>query len=462
MEADALPPISPAALAKPWFGRLWLLLLLVVLIRLAVGLGLHWMAAQSGDPQPLKVLAQMLSAPDAYSYHITGKEVMEYWRYTYPEVGLGADGQWISRFGVLMGVLHTLIGMHPLATVFINALLALMVGYLAHDMALGLGQPPGRALWLAALICLWPSSLAWSSLPMKETLCLALEFFFLHQMLKLCLEPPRTAWSWVGEGAGLLFCFGLLSYVRFYMGYLLALTGLAALVAGLMPWAPQRPAWGDRARALGILLGAFVLFMPLIHEYPVFFYQGDLLPTAKPIGDRSPTSEPRVAERSLSSTLGGGMVDRMVDHRRVFATQGGSSIAPEAPTLTLPLRTQGLHTIWRVARDFFFFPYPWQRWPAGDHWTKVNLLVAAQMTLWYLLLPGIFWGLFLALRRHPVPGATLAAWGLGLGLVLAYVVLNRGTLFRFRDQAMLPLMLFFNPAPYWLLVPARFRAKKVR
>ena len=458
-ENGALSLLSAPSPDSPWDRRVWLLVVLAALVRLGVGLTLFWMAGQGGDPYPTRPLSQMLSAPDAFSYHIWGEEVMEYWQNEYPLLGRGDDGQWVPRFPILLGSLYYIFGAGSLVMLLANTLLSVGLGLLAYRLARALGQPPGRAAALTVLVCLWPSSLAWSSLPMKETLCLTVELLFLYQMLKLSLRPPGSPRGWVVEGAGLFFCLGLLSYIRFYMGYLLGLTGLACLGAGLLPWAEARVAWGARAKAAAMLLGAFLLFLPLYHEYPLFFYQGDLLPTAKPVGDRSPRSEPRAQERSLASSMGGGVVDRLVDHRRVFSQHGGTSLAPEASQEGDYEIWTGPHLIWRVVRDFLFFPYPWQRWPAGEHWTKVNLLVAAQMALWYLLMPGIAWGLVSALRRHPVAGVTLAAWALGLGLVLAYVVLNRGTLFRLRDQAMLPLMLFFDPAPYLLLLPARLRPR---
>lgn len=77
----------------------------------------------------------------------------------------------------------------------------------------------------------------------------------------------------------------------------------------------------------------------------------------------------------------------------------------------------------------------------------MNLLVSAQGVLWYALLLGILPGMVRSLPRRPDTALPLAMWG--LGLLLAFVVLNRGTLFRLRDVAIMPLVLFWDMGWLW-------------
>lgn len=456
------PSAGPQAanLSRPWLHRcFWPLLLAAVLLRLALGLGLFLGEGQEQPTYAVGGLSKRLMAPDGMGYHVGGMKVHQYWADPRPDKELRHEHM-VARFSVMVGVLYHLTWPHPLVMTLLNCLCYLGVGLLARDLAARLGQPPGRAAGLALLICLWPSSLAWSALPMKDSLSVFLIFALLSLTLYLARSAGQPWGRRAGAAAAFLACAALMIYIRFYFGYVVL--GLCALplLARLWPWADPgpRPAWSSLALTLALGVLAFVLTKPWHQEYFVYFEQGELLPRTqfeaksrkedlyKEFAQRAkvdptfvaPQPPPPPAPRQGLA----GLWEELSTYRERFLHFAGRSLAPQGQSSLLGELAQALG-------DSLLFPYPWQRWPASERWTVLNLAVSAQAVLWYALLLGILPGVAAQARRRPDIALPLALWGLGLGLLLAFVVLNRGTLFRLRDMALMPLVLFWGLGWPW-------------
>jgi hypothetical protein len=443
--------IDPAPGRPPWlqswFSRL---LLAAVLLRLLVGVGVFLWGQQANPNHPVAAMSQRLTAPDGLAYHIGAMKVHEYWADPRPDKVLRHEHM-VSRFSVLVGAVYHLIWPHPLVMTLLNCLCFLGVGYLARGLAVGLGQPPARAAGLALVICLWPPSLAWSALPMKDSVSVFLVFAILSLMLYLARLAGGAWGRRAAAAAGLLLCAGVMIYARFYFGHVILAASLLPLLARLLP-SPSplpRPSWPSLALVLALGLAAFMLTQSWHREYFVYFDEGEILPhtqfeaksrkddTYKAFAKRAEMEPGFVAPQPPPPPQPRGLWEELNGYRERFLHFAGRSLAPDADA---SLGGGLLHAL----RDILLFPYPWQRWPASEHWTAMNLLVSAQGVLWYALLVGILPGIWLGLRRRPDVALPLALWGLGLGMLLAFVVLNRGTLFRLRDMALLPLILFWD------------------
>ncbi len=444
--------IDPAPAACPWLAH-WFtrLLLAAVLLRLLVGLGLFLWGQQVNPSHPVAAMAQRLEAPDGLAYHIGAMKVHEYWADPRPDKVLRHEHM-VSRFSVLVGVVYHLLWPHPLVMTFINCLCYLGVGFLARGLSARLGQPPARAAGLALAVCLWPPSLAWSALPMKDSPSIFLIFAILSLLLFLArgAGSARRAGSWVRwllAALGLACCAALMIYMRFYFAYVILGASALPLLARLLPGPAPRPAWPALMAVLALGVAIFMLTKPWHQEYFVYFERGELLPRSqfeaesrKAFLYRDQTAAPAAPAPQTASRPEPGPAQlwrELNAYRERFLHFAGRSLAPDADA---SLGGGLLHAL----RDSLLFPYPWQRWPASEHWTAMNVLVSAQGLLWYALLLGILPGMVIHLRRRPDTALPLALWGLGLGIVMAFVVLNRGTLFRLRDMALMPLVLFWD------------------
>lgn len=452
--------VPAGARREPWLQRwFWRLLLAAVLLRLLLGVGIFWWGQHANPDLPVAAMAQRLMAPDGLGYHIGAVKVDKYWSDPAPDKVLRHEHM-VARFSVLVGALYHLTWPQPLVMTLFNCLCYLGVGLLARDLARRLGQPTGRAAGLALVICLWPSSLAWSALPMKDSPSLFLVFALLSLVLYLARSAGRPWGQRLLAAAAFMVCAALMIYTRFYFGYVVLALCALPLLARLWPWSPPgpRPAWSSLALVLALGLAVFGLTRPWHQEYFVYFEQGEFLPRSqfeaksrnedlyKELARRAEADPSFVAPQPPRppepvSDLRG-LWQELAAYRERFQRFAGRSLAPEDDATLLGGLARGL-------RDSLLFPYPWQRWPANEHWTVFNLAVSAQGVLWYALLLGILPGVASQVRRRPDIALPLALWGLGLGLLLAFVVLNRGTLFRLRDMAIMPLVLFWGLGWPW-------------
>lgn len=481
MPAQPAPPApSPAPAAdapagRPGRLRRWLpwLLLMAALLRLALGAGLFYASPGERDQARLESLAQRLAALDAVVYHGDGEKIHNFYRDGKTRY-LGHELN-IQRFGLLLAGLYALAVPHPLVAVGFNALCALAMGWLAYGLALRLGQPPGRAAGLAVLLSLWPPSLAWAALPLKEPLGLLLSLGHLYCLAALLGGEARPRGRTALIALGYLVSVAGLAFLRFYLGYFTLVLGLAALAVSLVPGrdpaAPAaRPGWGRRGLVLGLVLVGFIACRPLHHDFAIYFLPGHTLPVVRPEGvlvapgaevapDATPATpsapaapatpnDTAAADPEPAVIADPSLWDKVQHYRQRFLEEAGRSLSPGAGQGGLAA------ALGRALRDLLFFPYPWQRWPETPAWGLVNLAVAATAAVWYLLLPGLALGAWRFMRRRPLPALTLLAWA-ALGVGLALVVVNRGTLYRLRDLFLLPALLFWLPAAYTWMRPGR-------
>ena len=167
---------------------------------------------------------------------------------------------------------------------------------------------------------------------------------------------------------------------------------------------------------------------------------------------QAPSALSRAWDFLLTNTWG-----RLMYERWAYVITGGSSQTPESMQIyehfldtgkkEVPYELGGaLRTIFTGVKDFLFFPWPWEDWPKGQPWMRAP--VRALSIFWYAMLPGIVWGMFGLARRNPAAAAPSLTWIMLVGFVLSVVVVNLGTLYRFRDAVILVMLLYFDPAPY--------------
>lgn len=304
----------------------------------------------------------------------------------------------ISRFSVLVGAVYYLTWPHPLVMTLLNCLYYLGVGFLARGLAPGLtrrlGQPPARAAGLALVICLWPASLAWSALPMKDSPSLFLALAILSLLLYLAQGAATgrglragqgrvaTLGRWLLAATGLGLCAALMIYMRFYFGYVILGACALPLLARLLPGSPPRPSWPALLGVLALGMAIFLGTRPWHQEYFVFFQNGEALPRsqfeaksrkadiyeymatqaappavpapAEP-GGAAPTS-PAASRPDVPKTSQGldDLWRELNAYRQRFLHFAGRSLAPDADASL----SGGLIA---ALRDCFFFPYPWER-----------------------------------------------------------------------------------------------------
>jgi hypothetical protein len=429
---------------------LWLLVLGGPLVHLLAAAAAYLLTA-GAEAEPLVRLAYLLKAFDARTYHYAAEDVLHFWTHHQVEAAQG----WIDvpRVSLLWARLYQFLPAHPLTIAAVNALSFAGTGWAVWRLAALAGRPPSRRLLAGALVVLWPSAVAWSLLPLKESLSLLGAAVFLAALLTL-LRDRRVAWpalaGWVAALAATVL---LLVYLRFYFARVLLWMALVPMVTALAAalWRRRRPSWGREALVLaGILLG-LTISAPYHQDLLVIY------PPEKADQVRDEQEKARAQKSEQVEGMVSGMVPKVgeaLKHQQHFIEGGGRSLrAQETPD---PQPPQGpAARLWRLIADapraladLLLFPYPWQRWPASPSWNYKNLLVSAYGVLWYALLPGLLFGLGRAVAQRPVVGLTLAAWSLGLGLALSVVAVNLGTLFRLRDMLLLPALAVWDPAPY--------------
>ncbi len=423
--------------------RFLALLLAAAFLHLAVAGGIYLAASRRAD-NPLKLAARWLRSPDAYRYHYNAWKVHLFWSLDLNKSNPLGEFK-VQRFTMLMVGVYSLLPSHPLVMIFLQALLQVPIGLLALVLARRLGQAPGRARLLALLVVLWPPSLIWSALPMKEPWALAAVLLFLVCLVALWREDSRRR-TLVLASLGLPAALFFLVFLRFYFWKIMLVAApLFLLGAWLVPrWQGRPPAWPRLAWA-GLLLGlGLVLSLPYNHEFVYVFG------TPAPPG-RAPSYAPRPDPHNQApqglERVAPTVKETMLIRRR-FEKFAGNSLPPDR----LPSRWRGpwhlLRQLARGTRDLLFFPPPWQPWPRGQGWGILQVGLSLFSLGWYLLLPGLVLGGVRAFWHALPAGPVVVIWSLALGLALALVVLNLGTLFRLRDMAFLPLLMAWDPAAY--------------
>jgi hypothetical protein len=235
----------------PWLG-------LALALHLLVGLGLHYWAWQNAPTEPLPVLNAMLQAYDATSFHHQAMHFLDYWHGS-PHLVLNLPGRYLG-YPLILGGLYYLLGSFPLLGMALNSLAYLGGGWLAHGLALRLGQTPAQARNLALAVALWPPSLAYTSVLLKESL-LILAVFGLLAALAALLQPGdgQGRRREAAAGLGLLAAVYLMVVLRPDLAGLALGTGLAGAAWALIrSWRAPRPGlWRSAAVCLLLVLAAW-------------------------------------------------------------------------------------------------------------------------------------------------------------------------------------------------------------
>jgi hypothetical protein len=449
--------------------RFWLLLCVAVFLRLALGVGLYTGAALVSKAPPLEAISSRLLVQDATTYHDEALNIIHYWLDRAPR-----DYPWgrtPSSYSFILAAAY-LIWAHPLMAVLLNALCFTAVGVLAYFLALQLGQPLYRASWLALLVCLWPPSLVYTSVPLRYGMW-TLGVFLVLASLSFLWSRERQAilpslFYMLGLGCG----FWLLLTLRGQFRLLVLGFALLAVVLFFVVRSLRSRNW--IAAVVALAMTAAVCVTVAACSQPL-----ELVLRYRPQAQGQPGDHRPRLVRIL-----GKPADKIAFLRDRYIYWGGRSISPEARLVRewlgfdpsgfkRPERDQWDHrsskfvkesgrlSSWQLIkgwgimglaalRDLFLFPFPWQSWPASSPGSPLRFLVLAQTLLGYLLIPGILAGL-LGRRWRTGPQSVLLAWVGGLGIVLGLVVINLGTLYRLRDMIWLPALLAIDPRPYvWL------------
>lgn len=447
--------------------RWWLLA--ACALRFFMGLVVYQLAWQVAPSNPLPVLNTWLLANDANQYHVLAKRMATFWAGHSATLSLGLPDRFLG-YPVVLGWVYFLLGPHPLWGVLLNCLAFLGVGLLAHRLALRLGHPPGLALTLTLLVVLWPPSLAYSSALLKDSLTLLTVFLLLTTLADLLAPSERLVkaqaigWECLGLLAG---TYGLV-VLRPDFTLVVAFVALGASAWSALGrlsgrhWRPWLPLAAGLLVTLGIFLG--------ISRSPVRLLPANTL-TPSPAPSRSaPTrlSEAPVASSRADSPafsaqltqLAKAGLEQIWQRRWKYAQSGGVSLVPEANVLSDGPESLAV-IVGASLRNLLLYPLPWQRWPSGSGRLVISLAVTSQSLLWYVLLPGLAWGMVEALRRRPTACPPVVLWVAVVGPLLALMIVNLGTLYRIRDLVLLPSLLLLSGAPYRWVWGKLLRTQKV-
>lgn len=445
----------------------------VGVLRISLALGFWALVLMLSHNPPLEVLAFRLKAIDSLGYNREALNILAYWN--------GTRDQYLETltFSLVVAVLYKIIGVHPLIVSVFNSICYACVGLFAYGIARELGRSRWETRTLSLVVCLWPVSLVWSMAPLKEGPILLTIFGFLYCFLMSLSDRPLGRINWFGLSIGLLISLFCMVFLRFYLWYLLWGMFPVLLLHQILPPGPERsrPGWAKVCMTGLLLMAGLGLSQPFSHENiihvnpdgkiktshksldQIFAY--NLIATAHAAQERS---VPASQQSSSTSHATPGFLQRLAkklsDIRRTSARLGGSSLSPEVLRGEDALDISKDFETWPGAfratgsllasglRDLLLFPYPWEPWPKSKGWGPSQLAVSALSLFWYLIMPGLAVGVIMSFLRRPAATITLCLWGLTLGIMLAVTTLNRGTLFRLREMALMPLILLWYPWPY--------------
>lgn len=465
------------------------------LIRACVGLVFYALAYRYNAYQAAEVLNNWLLAPDATEYHQIAMALQKVWQGLEPVFISDMPDSFLG-YPVLLAGIYTLFGPFYIYGIILNSLAFLAIGHLAYRLALLLGHEKIPALCLSLLICLWPPSLAYSSVLLKDSLFLLSVFGVLYFLIYMLKHGELSTACGLLPALGLAASCLLLANIRpEFILVCSAFGSVSVLTAVVVELFKRRFASLLRpvlvfALVLAALFGAKLFPLgSLARPRPLIpvphIQQGSLTPSPSQTGasggqsgyfvgeasdsEKHPTTKRRLilagdggrlqaAVSSALNRLGFAVVQRRLE----YAQSGGITLTPKAHLMGTGPRTWGYLSA-RGLKNLILFPYPWQSWPPRKSRKSnigLSLAVSGQAVLWYALLPGMFAGLFIRIKQKPLPGLVLTWWLLGLGVALGLIVVNLGTLYRQRDMVILPMVLMFAGWPYHFLGSLVKRRKK--
>ena len=211
-DSSQLRDEAPPSGAMP---RLAVLLGLAFVLRLVISLGLHIRTHMVSD-HPLFSLATKLRATDALDFHNRAVAIGKQWQ-DVPFFQMFVHSSQRDHWCMPLAWLYDLFGPRPWAVSIVLCLCYLAMGFLAYSLARAMGQPARRARWLATIISLWPTTLVWSTLPLRDGPFMLAVFMFLASLAWLNapgrLGPAKTSLC----GLGLVLGSGMAYVLKGYM-----------------------------------------------------------------------------------------------------------------------------------------------------------------------------------------------------------------------------------------------------
>lgn len=341
----------------------------------------------------------------------------------------GLFGTWVY----LEAAVFYVIGPEPLVAVTANMVFALVAGLLTFDMARRIFDERCGLIGLA-IVVLFPSFLAWSSLNLKDALALLLMTGSVWSLVRYHASP-----RWPYLLLAFAFLFPLESVRSYAFG---GLCVLAPVVVFLTPGLAGRRRTVRTAAAAAIALALLLPSPSASHLGTGLFNQLDhtraaLARTAnsgfRPTPSPAPTALPAPVKAAETEAAPG--------------TSSGASVAPTAepartrrPVLaTPPLAVRTVQALWTGLPYSIAAPFPWAlRRPLDG-------LTVPEMLLWYGLLFGAAWTT-VRWRREWRRLSPFVLLTVGLVVFLAVAEGNVGGLFRHRSMELPWVALLAAPA----------------
>ncbi|MCB2189290.1 MAG: ankyrin repeat domain-containing protein [Deltaproteobacteria bacterium] len=456
--APAAPPAGFPAPPPPWWRRWPVWLAVGFGLRLAVALAAFLYAGHVNPANPTRTMCFLMLGPDGDMYHTAAVDAARLLTGAAQSFTTHLPDRYLN-FPLILAGLYALGGPNPLWAAGLNAVAFTLAGLAAWSLARSLGQPRARAGWLALAVALWPPSLAYAALPLKDSLFVLASLGFLAGLAPLVAGSRRRLAALAGWGALVLAAAYLLMVIRVdFIPVLPLVAGLAAVLGLARGWFRRSAAlaWPAPAALALVLLAAWLAG----HQSPAQWIkpwqtgpQASLTPAPAAAWRAAwpgwPELGPPAAWAAAAAPAPARswplVLNQVLDRRVDYAASGGVTLVPTAHEAPDSL-TEGLALMPPGLANLLVHPLPWERMPpsGGILW----LGMAGFAALWLLVLPGMAWGAGAALRQRPSAAVLVLAWGLGLGLAATLMVVNFGTIFRQRDLAILPLLLLWSPAPY--------------
>ena len=439
------------------------------LLRQGVVWALYMFFTGSGAKQPLSVLSQILHTPDAVTYHLRALNLITQ---GFEPFSLHT---WLNNhnFYVFLAWIYDWFGADSLIFAAVNSICFGLVGGLVYLLLTARGKSPYWALALALLAVFWPPSFSYASVPMRDAMVLCgltmlISGVSLVWRRNSLLKNPRA----MGGLAGLAGIILLILSKPYLLVIFIIVTIFSLAVFLLWNWIKNFRQAPVRACLAGmpLLLILMALGVSLSGDHP------------PRISDEAPT----YAQLVQSSLVQPWVLTAFL--REGYIRSGGNSLSKRSQEIRLQLGFADINTkvdykqwkkalqnlgqtqydrwpIWYMGKWQWCYLYhklsdlPWMVWSGFiDLWLfphfdllKGNLAktaLAVQIILYWLLLPGVAMGIWRG-GKDPclVP---IMGWFILGSLLLSLVVVNLGTLFRFRDMFWLPGLLIWEPMAYRL------------
>mgnify|MGYP000315487092 CR=1 FL=1 len=455
-----------------------MLFLSIWLFRVAAALAVYLIPGIASRNDSFYQLCHFLRGPDAFVYHERARELAKNLGSMESYFKLLASQPWEA----ILATLYSVFTSHPLVAALFGQTCLALAGMLSFSAARAAGQTKPRAIFIALIIGLWPPSFAYTFIPLRDGPVLLGVFLFLSGIINLNRPANQFNFRNACWSLAVIAGFSLVTSLRHYLWPLLVAVGSISLLWPALVNFIKRPKLGLATNIV------YIAVMVAVGALAVSYWQGKMLPvgtvkafdSGKPADDSTGTLVKPFQQAFYSLML----------RREGFIMTGGNSLSPDAKELRrylgFPDDNQVLkrkpwkaailektdkeagrpryavlgkyrYIFWHKPLDLihllpkslahlWLYPLPWQIW-SNSLSQPVRLFLLAQELLWLGLLPGILLGL-MYFRGGALHRVNLNLWVWCLGVLLALVVVNLGTLYRLRDMALLPAIIFFSPTPY--------------